>query len=80
MLVLKHRKFDAVIVDFQLGPESGTVLDQLRLSASNRTTVTLGISGGETASSVASRKRWCLSSKDLFRCCQFVAHSRRHTD
>ncbi len=55
--VLKGRKFDAVIVDFQLGPESGMVLDELRLSESNRTTVTLGISGGEAASSVASRKK-----------------------
>jgi CheY-like chemotaxis protein len=55
--LLKRRKFDAVIVDFQLGQESGTVLDELRLSASNRTTVTLAISGGESASTAASRKK-----------------------
>ena len=55
--LLKSRKFDAVIVDFQLGQESGMVLDELRLSASNRTTVTLAISGGEAPSTAASRKK-----------------------
>jgi hypothetical protein len=55
--VLERRKFDAVIVDFQLGQESATVLDALRLSASNRTTVTLGINGGEAVSNAASRKK-----------------------
>jgi CheY-like chemotaxis protein len=54
---LKLRKFDAVIVDLQLGQESGTVLDELRLSASNRTTVTLAVSGGEAVSTAASRKK-----------------------
>jgi CheY-like chemotaxis protein len=57
--LLKLRKFDAVIVDLQLGQESGTVLDQLRLSASNRTTVTLAVSGGEAVSTAASRKKVC---------------------
>jgi CheY-like chemotaxis protein len=69
--VLERRKFDAVIVDFQLGQESATVLDALRLSGSNRTTVTLGINGGEAASNAASRKKVGLSPKDLFRRCQF---------
>src|SRR4029077_3576787 len=54
--LLKLRKFDAVIVDLQLGQESGTVLDELR-SASNRTTVTLAVSGGEAVSTAASRKK-----------------------
>jgi CheY-like chemotaxis protein len=36
--LLKRRKFDAVIVDFQLGQESGAILEELRLSTSNRTT------------------------------------------
>ncbi len=55
--LLKCRKFDAVIVDFQLGQESGTVLDELRVSASNRTTVTLAISGGDAATTAPSRKK-----------------------
>jgi CheY-like chemotaxis protein len=55
--LLKCRKFDAVIVDFQLGQESGMVLDELRLSASNRTTVTLAISGDEAAITAACRKK-----------------------
>jgi hypothetical protein len=55
--LLKRRKFDAVIVDLQLGQECGTVLDELRLSASNRTTVTLAVSGGEAVSTAASRKK-----------------------
>ena len=55
--LLKCRKFDAVIVDFQLGQESGTVLDELRVSASNRTTVTLAISGGDAATTATSRKK-----------------------
>jgi CheY-like chemotaxis protein len=43
-LLLKSRKFDAVIVDLQLGGQSGQILDEVRLSASNRTAVTFGIS------------------------------------
>ena len=40
-LLLKRRKFDAVIVDLQLGEQSGLILDEVHLSASNRTAVTL---------------------------------------
>jgi diguanylate cyclase (GGDEF)-like protein/PAS domain S-box-containing protein len=42
-LLLKSRKFDAVIVDLQLGEQSGHILDEARLSPSNRTAVTFGI-------------------------------------
>jgi len=42
-LLLKQRKFDAVIVDLQLGGQSGHILDQARLSPSNGTAVTFGI-------------------------------------
>jgi CheY-like chemotaxis protein len=42
-LLLERRKFDAVIVDLQLGGQSGQILDQARLSPSNRTAVTFGI-------------------------------------
>ena len=54
---LRREKFDAVIVDFQLGEESAMVLDELSHSVSNRTTVTLAISGGEAAFTAASRKK-----------------------
>ena len=42
-LLLKRRKFDAVIVDLQLGGRSGHILDEASLSPSNRTAVTFGI-------------------------------------
>ena len=43
-LLLKNRKFDAVIVDLQLGEQSALILDEVRLSSANRTAVTFGIS------------------------------------
>jgi hypothetical protein len=55
--LLNRRKFDAVIVDFQLGRDSGMVLDELGLSASSRTAVTIAISVGEAASTATSRKK-----------------------
>ena len=45
--LLKYRKFDAVIVDLQLGKQSGVILGEVRLSASNRTAVTFTISGSD---------------------------------
>ena len=42
--LLKYRKFDAVIVDLQLGEQSGIVLGEVRPSPSNRTAVTFAIS------------------------------------
>jgi hypothetical protein len=41
--LLNCRKFDAVIVDLQLGEHTQTVLDEVRLSPSNRTAVTFVI-------------------------------------
>ena len=38
--LLNRQKFDAVIVDLQLGEESGLILDEVHLSPSNRTAVT----------------------------------------
>jgi diguanylate cyclase (GGDEF)-like protein/PAS domain S-box-containing protein len=46
-LLLKNRKFDAVIVDLQLGEQSALILDEVRLSSANRTAVTFGISDNE---------------------------------
>jgi PilZ domain len=52
--LLKYRKFDAAIVDLQLGEQSGTILGEVRLSPSNRTAVTFAISSndGETTAFV----------------------------
>src|ERR1035437_9876726 len=45
--LLNHRKFDAVIVDLQLGEQSGLFLEEVHLSPSNRTAVTFVISGND---------------------------------
>ncbi len=45
--LLNHRKFDAVIVDLQLGEQSGLILDELHFSPSNRTAVRFAISGSD---------------------------------
>jgi DNA-binding response OmpR family regulator len=45
--LLNRLKFDAVIVDLQLGEQSGLILDEVRLSPSNRTAVTFAISGSD---------------------------------
>jgi CheY-like chemotaxis protein len=56
-LLLKQRKFDAVIVDLQLGEQSGLVLDEVRLSSSNRTAVTFSISDDDAEVTAAFRKK-----------------------
>ena len=56
-LLLKRRKFDAVIVDFQLGEQSGLILDEVHLSASNRTAVSFGISNSDAGTTAAFRKK-----------------------
>ena len=54
--LLNRRKFDAVIVDLQLGEQAGLILDEARLSPSNRTAVTFAISGSD-AEGTAFRKK-----------------------
>jgi CheY-like chemotaxis protein len=54
--LLNRRKFDAVIVDLQLGEQSGLILDEVHLSPSNRTAVTFAISSS-AAESTAFRKQ-----------------------
>ncbi len=54
--LLNRRKFDAIIVDLQLGEQPGLILDAVRLSPSNRTAVTFAISGSD-AEGTAFRKR-----------------------
>src|ERR1035437_10693164 len=54
--LLNRGNFDAVIVDLQLGEQSGVILDEARLSPSNRTAVTFAIIGS-ASESTAFRKR-----------------------
>jgi diguanylate cyclase (GGDEF)-like protein/PAS domain S-box-containing protein len=56
-LLLKRRKFDAVIVDLKLGEESGLILDDVHLSASNKTAVSFGISDNDVEGTAAFRKK-----------------------
>ncbi len=56
-LLLKSRKFDAVIVDLQLGGQSGQILDEVRLSSSNRTAVTFGISNNDAGATAVFRQK-----------------------
>ena len=55
--LLHHRKFDAVIVDLQLGGQSGLILNEVRLSPSNRTAVTFAISGSDVEATAAFRRK-----------------------
>ena len=55
--LLNRQKFDAVIVDLQLGEQSGLLLDEVHLSSSNRTAVTFGISGNDTEITAVFRKK-----------------------
>jgi hypothetical protein len=55
--LLNRRKFDAVIVDLELGELCRKILDEVRRSSSNRTAVTFAISGQDEDSSAASREK-----------------------
>src|SRR6202140_2280049 len=55
--LVNRRKFDAVIVDLQLGDQSGLILDEVHLSSSNRTAVTFGIGDNNAAGTAAFRKK-----------------------
>jgi CheY-like chemotaxis protein len=55
--LLNCRKYDAVIVDLQLGEQSGRVLEEVRLSPSNRTAVTFAISGSDAEATAVFRKK-----------------------
>jgi hypothetical protein len=55
--LLNRRKFDAVIVDLLLGEQAELILDEVRLSTSNRTAVTFAI-GGNDAEGATFRKKW----------------------
>ena len=53
----ERRKFDVVIVDLQLGEQSGMVLDEVHLSTYNGTAVTFGIGNDAAESTAAFRKK-----------------------
>jgi hypothetical protein len=55
--LLNHRKFDAVVIDLQLGQQCGEILDGLNLSLSNRTAVTFAISSSDVGATAAFRRR-----------------------
>jgi hypothetical protein len=55
--LLNRRKFDAVIVDLQLGEPSGAILDAVRLSPSNHLAVTFAVSGSDADVTAAFRKK-----------------------
>jgi ActR/RegA family two-component response regulator len=55
--LLNRRKFEAVMVDLQLGEQSGLILDEVHLSSSNRTAVTFGIGDNDAAGTAAFRKK-----------------------
>src|ERR1700691_1184488 len=55
--LLNHRKFDAVVVDLQLGQQCGLILDGLNRSLSNRTAVTFAISSSDVDAIAAFHRR-----------------------
>jgi CheY-like chemotaxis protein len=55
--LLNTRKFDAVIIDLQIGEQSEAILDHAHLSPSNRTAVTFAISGNDEKATAAFRKK-----------------------
>jgi CheY-like chemotaxis protein len=55
--LLHRRKFDAVIVDLQLGEDCGRILDEVRVSPSNRTAVTFAIAGSDEDSTALFRSK-----------------------
>src|ERR1035441_3478426 len=55
--LLNRRKFEAVIVDLQLGEECGLILDEVHVSPSNRTAVTFAIGGSDVDSTASFRRK-----------------------
>jgi ActR/RegA family two-component response regulator len=51
--LLNRRKFEAVVVDLQLGDQAKAVLEKIRLAPANRTAVLFSISDGDAETAVA---------------------------
>jgi hypothetical protein len=54
--LLNRRKFDAVIVDLQLGEQWESILDEVHLSPSNRTAVTFAVSDSNSECAAGRKK------------------------
>ncbi|HXM12938.1 MAG TPA: PilZ domain-containing protein [Terriglobales bacterium] len=55
--LLNSRKFEAVVVDLSFGELCGSILDEVRVSPSNRTAITFAIGGGAMDSTAALRSK-----------------------
>ena len=55
--LLNHRKFDAVVVDLQLGQQCGLIVDEVHRSPSNRTAVTFAVSSSDVEATAAFGRR-----------------------
>jgi len=51
--LVNQRKFEAVVVDLEMGKEARDVIERVRLSPSNRTTVTFAISASKNQTQMA---------------------------
>ena len=56
MHLLTHQKFEVVIVDLELGEQSGLILNAIQLSPANRTAVTFVITGTDSQATAAYQK------------------------
>jgi CheY-like chemotaxis protein len=63
--LLNCQKFDAVIVDLQLGEHAGVILDEVRSSKSNRTAVTFAISGSDAEGTTFQKRSGFLFERPL---------------
>jgi PilZ domain-containing protein len=63
--LLNRRKFDAVIVDLQLGEGAGVILDEVRSSKSNRTAVTFAINGSDAEGTTLQKRAGFLFERPL---------------
>jgi len=57
MALLNQRKFEAVVVDLQLGSDAAAVLERVRRSPSNRTAVMFAVSDSDAETAGADRRR-----------------------
>jgi hypothetical protein len=63
--LLSRRKFDAVIVDLQLGEQAAVILDEVHSSKSNRTAVTFAISGSDAEGTIFQKRSGFLFKRPL---------------
>ena len=78
--LLNRQKFEAVIVDLQLGEQCGHDLGRGSSLPSNRTAVTFGIGNNDAKVTRLSARSRSLSSKDRFPRSRSTKLSSLHTD